>query len=93
MKAEYDLSTLKSRPNAKRFKKQMTIRMGTAETSYYTALSTLLNEIGKKPTPQGRFSPLPPRIRKPCSQPFTHRLNHDHTCHRCKAGGNQGAAR
>jgi hypothetical protein len=27
---------------------------GTAETSYYTALSTLLNEIGKKPTPNVR---------------------------------------
>jgi hypothetical protein len=27
---------------------------GTAETSYYTALSTLLNEIGKKPNPKVR---------------------------------------
>ena len=27
---------------------------GTVETSYYTALSTLLNEIGKKPTPKVR---------------------------------------
>ena len=27
---------------------------GTVETSYYTALSTLLNEIGKRPTPKVR---------------------------------------
>ena len=37
MKAEYDLSKLKSRPNpyAKRLKKQMTIRMGTDVIEYF----------------------------------------------------------
>jgi len=45
MKAEYDLSTMKSRPNpyAKRLKKQMTIRMGTDVIEYF---KNMAQEVG-----------------------------------------------
>lgn len=42
MKAEYDLSKMKSRPNpyAKRLKKQLTIRMGVDIIAYFKAMAS-----------------------------------------------------